>query len=574
MNNEDVFYYQKELSSLYQTREYFVKKFPKLAPFLALDSKDPDIERIIENLAILTSKIHQEMEQNIPYIAESLLNVVSPNYTNPLPSLCLQEFFLNKDSKKNKVVISKGSRLQSITIEQIECEFRTVYDVYLYPLDIDEVFMSSEKQYHTMDLRLKINKSDLKICDIGLDCFNLYLGDDIYTSATLLLFIHLYLEEIKIISYDTSEEFKLNPYNIKVIGLEPNESCLNYDDLGFEAFSLLREYFFIPEKFNFIKIQGLDILRDCQGKNLSIQFKFNKIFPKNCIVRADLFSLSVTPIVNIFPKNAESIINDHTKDGYRIFVDRAHLDSYEIIKINQVKAHNSDSGRRILKNYKSFERFEFLKDNQNEFYNISVKKNSKGETYKEISFFSEYSYNEIITIDALCCNKNLPSKLKLGDINHIDFQDVSTKNIKTPSIMREYSVDGHLLWKLVSILSFNYQSLLNVASFFGVLESYSFVNDKENEETYKRLKNSILYIDSKSTYLIDEYITKKGTLCIMGIKDSNFYSLGEVYKLGLVISKFFASFVSINSFCELKIKCLDSKDILYYPATRGKKVSL
>ena len=48
-------------------------------------------------------------------------------------------------------------------------------------------------------------------------------------------------------------------------------------------------------------------------------------------------------------------------------------------------------------------------------------------------------------------------------------------------MMREYSVDGHLLWKLVSILSFNYQTLLNTASFFGVLESYSFVNDKENE---------------------------------------------------------------------------------------------
>lgn len=574
MNNEDVFYYQKELSYLYQTREYFIKKFPKLAPFLALDSKDPDVERIIEHLAILTSKVHQEIDQNIPYIAESLLNVVSPNYANPLPSLCLQEFFLNKDSKENKIVVPKGTSIRSVSIDQVECEFKTIYDVYLYPLDIDEVFMSNERQHYTMDLRLKVNKPDLKICDIGLDYLNLYLGDDVYTSTTLLLFIHLYLEEIKIISYDTAEEFKLNPYNINVIGLEPDESCLIYDDLGFEAFSLLREYFFIPEKFNFIRIQGLDVLKDCQGASLSIQFKFNKIFPKNCIVRAGLFSLSVTPIVNIFTKNAEPIINDHTKDGYRIFVDRAHLDSYEIVKINQVKAHNSDNGRRMLKNYSSFERFEFLKDNQHEFYSVNAKKNSKGETYKEISFFSEHSYNEIITIDALCCNKNLPSKLKIGDIRHIDIKDISTKNIKIPSIMREYSVDGHLLWKLVSILSFNYQTLLDTTSFFGALESYSFTNDKENEETLKLLKNSILYIESKSTYLIDEYITKKGTLCIMGIKDSNFYSLGEVYKLGLIISKFFASFVSINSFCELKVRCLDSKETLYYPATRGKKVSL
>lgn len=574
MNNEDIFYYQKELSYLHQAREHFIKKIPKLTPFLALDNRDPDIERIIENLAILTSRIRQEMEQNIPYIAESLLNIVSPNYINPLPSLCLQEFYLNKDSKKNKIIIPKGSCIKSIAIEQINCEFRTIYDVYLYPLDIDEIFINSEKQYHTMDMKLKITKPDLKICDIELDHLTLYLGNHIYASATLLLFIHLYLEEIKIISYDTYEEFKLNPYNIKTVGLEPDESCLNYDDLGFEAFSLLMEYFLIPEKFNFITIQGLDILKDCQGTNFGIQFKFNKNFPKNLIIGTDLFSLGVTPIVNIFPKNAEPIINDHTKDGYRVFADIAHLDSYEIVKINQVKAQSSDNGRRILKNYKSFERFRFLKDSQSDFYSVSVKKNLKGETYKEISFFSEYSRSEIITIEALCCNKNLPSKLKIGDIGYINLKDITTKNIKIPSIMREYDTDGHLLWKLVSTLSFSYRGFLNTASFFGILESYNFINDKENEETYNLIKNSVAYVESESTYLIDEHITKKGMLCIMGIKDSNFYSLGEVYKFGLIMSKFFASFANINSFCELKIKCLDSKETLYYPAIRGKKFAL
>lgn len=576
MNKDNVFYYQRELSYLYQAREYFVKRFAKLAPFLAQDSKDPDIERIIENFAILTSKIHQELDQNIPHIAESLINLISPNYTNPLPSLCLQEFFLNKDSKERKIVIPKGSHVKSVSIKQIECEFKTIYDVHLYPLSIEEVCMSSEKQYYTMDLRLKVNRADLKICDIELDCLNLYLGNDLYTSTTLLLFLQLYLEDIKIVSYDTSEEFRLSPHNIKNIGFEHSESCLSYDDLGFEAFSLLREYFFMPEKFNFVKIEGLDILRDCQGTNLNIQFKFNKTFPKNCLVRADLFSLSVTPIINVFSKSAEPIINNHKKDGYRIFVDRAHLDSYEIVKINQVKAQNSDSGSRMLKNYKSFEHFDFLREgNKSDFYSVAIKTDSKGETYKEISFFSENSYNEIISIDALCCNKNLPSKLQIGDIKHINnFEDVSTKNIKVPSIMRQCEVDGHLLWKLVSILSFNYQTILSKDSFFRVLESYSFINDKENEETYKLLKNSILNIESASTYLIDEHIMKKGTMCIISIRDAHFYSLGEVYRLGLVLSHFFTSFVSINSFCELKIRCLDSNEILYYPAIRGGKISL
>lgn len=571
---DNVFYYQKELAYLYETREYFVNKFPKLAPFLAHDSKDPDIERIIENLAILSSKIHQELDQNIPYIAESLINIISPNYTNTLPSLCMQEFFLDKKNKENKIIISRGSSVRSVPIDKCACEFRTVYDVYLYPLVIDDVFLASYKQDYTMNLRLKINKEDTKICDLDLDRINLYLGDDIYTSTTLLLYIHLHLKGLKIQCLDTNEEFRLNVYNIKAVGLDPDESTLSYNDLGFEAFSLLREYFFLPQKFNFLGIDGLDILRECEGKNFNIEFKFSRALPRNCIVRKETFSLSTTPTVNIFPKSAEPLINRHDRDSYRIFLDRTKPEAYEIIQIKQVKAHNSDKGRRVLKNYNSFERFEFLKENKNEFYSVSTKRNSKGESFKEISFFSQNQSEETISIDALCSNKNLPSRLKIGDINNCDFKDVHTKNIQIPSISRGCKVDGHLLWKLVSMLSFSYQTMLDRNAFFGVLESYSFLEDKENEAAYKLLQEAIVDISSKSIYLVDEGITKKGTIAIFSIKDSLFYSLGDVYRLGLIISRFLSSFASINSFCELKIRCLDAKENLHYPASFGKKAIL
>ncbi|EFO8835022.1 type VI secretion system baseplate subunit TssF, partial [Campylobacter jejuni] len=323
--------------------------------------------------------------------------------------------------------------------------------------------------------------------------------------------------------------------------------------------------------FNFLRINGLDILNNCQGKTVNIEFKFSKPFPANCIFRKELLSLSMTPIINIFTKSAEPLINNHKKDSYRIFVDRSQPKAYEIIQTLQVKAHNSEGGKRLLKNYKSFERFEFLKDNQKDFYSVNTKKNSKGEVFSEISFFSSYIMDETISIDLLCSNGDLPSKLKIGDINTCDLKGVDTKNVEIPSETRRCSVDGNLLWKLVSVLSFSYQTILSKKAFFGVLESYSFLDNQSNWKIYKLLQESIIDIQSKSTYLIDENITKKGTLAIFSIKDSKFYTLGEVYLLGLIISKFLASFASINSFCELKIRCLDSKEILHYPASFGKK---
>ena len=137
-NESNVLYFHKEMAYLREMRELFIEKFPKVAPFLNTDSKDPDVERIIENVAILTSKIHQELDENIPLIAESLINIVSPNYTNPVPSVCIQEFSLKSDSKKNSAVIPKGSVVVSRTINDVKCKFKTSYDVFLYPLKINK----------------------------------------------------------------------------------------------------------------------------------------------------------------------------------------------------------------------------------------------------------------------------------------------------------------------------------------------------------------------------------------------------------------------------------------------------
>lgn len=158
----------------------------------------------------------------------------------------MQEFKLEQNSKENKLTIPKGTVVKSKPIDKCICEFKTVYDVYLYPISINEVFASSKNQDYTFNLKLQIDKAETKISDLGLEKINLYLGNDTYMSTTLLLYIHSYLKELKIQCLETDEEFFLNTYNIEKIGLNPDESSLSYNDLGFEAFSLLREYFLCP----------------------------------------------------------------------------------------------------------------------------------------------------------------------------------------------------------------------------------------------------------------------------------------------------------------------------------------
>jgi len=109
-NENNLAYFQKEMAYLDETRALFIKNFPKVAPFLDTKSKDPDVESIIENMAILTSRIRQELDENIPLIAESLINILMPSYTNPFPSVCMQEFAYSANKPKSiDKLLEKGA---------------------------------------------------------------------------------------------------------------------------------------------------------------------------------------------------------------------------------------------------------------------------------------------------------------------------------------------------------------------------------------------------------------------------------------------------------------------------------
>ncbi|RDU62926.1 type VI secretion system baseplate subunit TssF [Helicobacter didelphidarum] len=570
---DNIYYYKKELDYLHKMRTLFVRNFPKLAPFLDYNSKDPDIERLIENFAILTSKLHQELDSNIPLLAESLINIISPNYTNPLPSVCIQDFTLSPDAKALKLFLPKNTEVHSIPIDDVECRFKTLYDVWLYPLQITDCTISNAHDTHSLSLDLMTSKSDIAIASLDISHLDIYLGNDIYTSNTLLMWILHYLKEI-IIFFENGEEFRIQPSFVTHRGLGEGESAFNSGENGFEAFALLQELFFIPEKFNFIRINKLDILKRCNARGFRMKFNFTKPLPAVCIPRAEMLSLSASPIVNAFPISAEPIINKHDRESYRIFINQNKPQGYEIVEVVRVKAHNSDTGKRILKNYKSFERFGIFENNRlNDFYSLSYKKDAYQTPHRHISFFSQTNITETISIETIACNKHLPSHLKIGHINKLNSKDIITRNITLPTPMKQVEIDGELLWKIVSVISFNYQSLLDKPTFLTALESYSFHLHNDTDNIVKRFAKALVEIHSKPIYRLSNMITKKGTLCIMSIDESRFYCLGEVYKMGLVFAKFFSHFASINSFCELQIRSINKDTIttINYPYKDGSR---
>ena len=244
--------------------------------------------------------------------------------------------------------------------------------------------------------------------------------------------------------------FRSPVQNLNTMGFDDKESIFARRNTGIEAFSLMQEYFFIPDKFNMVTIDKLDMLKYFNGKSFIIKFIFTKNLPSFCIPRADHFSFGITPVINLFETSTVPMKNDINKDGFRLSISKTYDKYYNILEVISVFSSTSVRGKRYLKNYNNFERFEFLReDDMPDFFTTSRKKDINGDEYTYLTLYDSSilmsNDHETISVNALCCNGTLPEELQIGDINRFDNQNISTTNITLPTKLYKAAVDGTIL---------------------------------------------------------------------------------------------------------------------------------
>src|SRR5512143_3499791 len=95
MEDRFLSYYERELTFIRELGGEFAKKYPKVAGRLLLEQdkcEDPHTERLIESFAFLCARIHKKLDDDFPDITQSLLNILYPHYTNPIPSMSVVKF--------------------------------------------------------------------------------------------------------------------------------------------------------------------------------------------------------------------------------------------------------------------------------------------------------------------------------------------------------------------------------------------------------------------------------------------------------------------------------------------------
>jgi len=570
-------YFREELAFLKEQGKEFTEIHPQLSRFLHGQTTDPDVERLLEGFAFLTARLREKVEDEFPELTHSVINMLWPNYLRPIPSMSVIAFTPDK-SVSEKQVITRGTQLDSKPVFGTPCHFRTCRDVEIYPLQCKDVSAEHTREATTIKLSLAMT-GDMTTGDAKLGTLRFYLGGDKYSSQTLYLWLHHYLQKVTV-EVD-GVEFALPADAFATVGFDSEQAMLPYPKNVYDGYRILQEYLSFPEAFHFFDVKGLaSALPKCVTGKFTLNIHFSKTLPADTRVRKDNFQLYCTPIINLFRHDADPVDLNGRRTEYRIFPSSRYPANYEIFSVDSVVGwqDTESEGRRIRgakRVYEPFESFqhevERVRNRQALYYRTRVKESIRSDGFDSfISFIrgdetSAVGVDEAVSIKLTCTNRLLPLELGVGDIcvaTDTSPPFATFQNITVPSQSLRPVLDGSLLWTLISNLSLNYLSLLSKEALSCVLRAYDFRSlvDRQAERVARMRLDGIVKIESHPVDKILRGLPVRGLQSTLHIDQNGFGSEGDLFLFGTVLSHFFALYASINSFHELVVVNVTNKE--------------
>lgn len=593
-------YFRNELDYIRELGREISEKKPHLANFLSEQSSDPDVERLLEGFAFLTGSLRAKIDDQFPEFTHSLINMLWPNYLRPVPSMTIIEFTQNESISESENFIEKGTKLLSKPIQMLDsfelgenanthlqCTFKTCRDVWLFPFKIESasVYNSNEKSIISLTFSSEI---EFDLSTIDLNKLRLYLGADEYSNNQLYLWLSYYLEgaELVIDDYKISQ----SALNFSPVGFEKDDALLPYQKNAYSGYRILQEYFCFPESFLFFDVTGFDPLPSYNVSQFTLNLSFSQPLSPDVQVRGSTFRLHCVPAVNLFKHDSENILLDGQKTEYPLKSSYAHPEWYEIFSVDHVESFLQDNqltkgktrgNTRIYSAFESFQhQIEYAQGRTALYYKLRTKESLFEQGFEHyLSFVRgdeivQLNTNEILSVTTTCTNRDIPARLRVGDICISANENPSStefRNITRPTLPLHPTLDGTLAWKLISNSSLNYLSLLETDALKEIIKTYDLPSwhSRRNAKISQQRLDGIQSIQTEPIDRLFKGVTVRGLQSTLYIKQSAFQSEGELFLFCTILSHFFTLYASLNSFHKLKVINIENQESYEWPIQIG-----
>ncbi len=611
MADELLPYYEKELAYIRQMGASFSKEHPKVAGRLGIGTdtvEDPHVSRLIESFSYLNARIQHKLNDDFPELSDAILSVVFPHYQRPLPSMSIVQFTPDKEQLESPYKISRNTLLETEHFQGENCQFNTVYDTDLLPIEVTDANLiglpfstpgSARVRGASSVLQLKLTTFNKKtpFTDIGIEKLRFYLkGQAQYIHPLYELLMSKCVCVVAAHNENDTHPIFLDNDAIKEVGFTDNEGMLPYPEASFLGYRTLTEFFAYSEKFMFFDIEGFSdklLSSNSNEFNIYIYLSSSDIELEHNI-SASNFVLGCTPVINLFEKDADPIKLDHKQSEYQVQADVRRPIGFEVYSIDNVSAISPEG------EYTDFLPLYGLNhnhsgDNEQAFW-LAARRHAKLSNYErddgtdvfislvDLGFNPNTPSDKTLLIKTHCSNRDLPEKLPFN-LDHPKLQCVEgappcekIRCLTQPTRTIRPPLRDHARWRLISHLNLNHLSLTGRNNTAEALKEILRLYDFRGSSVSRALINSIYSVDARSVSApipIDGRATMCKGMEIEVILDNSQLTGSSAYLFASILDHFFSLYCSINSFSRVLVKQKGHEGYLKKcPIRAGEKIVL
>ncbi|MFO1349478.1 MAG: type VI secretion system baseplate subunit TssF [Gammaproteobacteria bacterium] len=186
-----------------------------------------------------------------------------------------------------------------------------------------------------------------------------------------------------------------------------------------------------------------------------------------------------------------------------------------------------------------------------------------------------------LAVDTLCTNRDLPLTMPIGR-GTTDFTLESgvpvaaVRCVAGPTKPRASTAEREIAWRLISHLNLNYLSLLDSDERQGavalreMLQLYCDANDSALRKQIDGIRSVVSKAVTRRMPIAGPIAFGRGLAINVDFDESAFEGTG-VFLLGSVLERFFAKYVSINTFTETSVRTDTRGEIMRWPVRSGRR---
>jgi type VI secretion system protein ImpG len=600
-------YYNRELVAIRKLAAEFAEAHPKIAGRLRLAADavdDPHVARLLEGTAFLAARVHRRMDDEFPEFTDALLGVLYPHYLAPVPSCAVAQFASQPDLL-TPVHLPPGLALDAEPVRSEVCRFRTTAPVTLWPIEIESIRLSglplaappnplATGAVSVLRIVLKCTSVETTFSRLGLDRLRFFLRGAANISLPLLEMLSTNAVSVAYADSTTDTRPAVLPAAaIAPVGFADDEALLPWPARSFSGFRLLTEYFAFPEKFLFfdlLNIENKTLLET--GNRMEIFIYFNRAVPElERAVGIDALALGCTPVVNLFQQRCEPLALSHTDTEYRVVPDARRPAALEIWQIARVRETRPDATQRPWRPFYRMTHGDPEAGVVGGFYHVTRRDSPAPLNGTEVflapddpEFDANRPADTVLSIDALCLNRDLPALLPFGG-GHPRLRLVEPSAVvaritcltpPTPTLRAPLREQG--FWRLISHLSLGHLSVVGGEAGAKALQEMLRLYDfRDSAETRAAIDALVSVSAQPGTARVPG--ARYGAFC-RGLDvtlefEPRTWQAGGLYVLASVLDRFLALHATVNSFVRTRVKLRGRPENLKtWPARAGARALL